>query len=81
MSIEYLPPDQRAATCNECGTEFQTREQMIRHVYQNHSYRHLSPGQRPHNRGPIPCGHPGCDFSFNTRSAAYQHYKAKHITE
>lgn len=88
--MKYVPPAERDAEigavpdshgsfpCNTCGETFPTREAVRDHAYSAHSYRWMAPKNRPHNRGPIACGHPGCDYSFNNETGAAQHREAKH---
>jgi hypothetical protein len=37
-------------------------------------------GERPVNRGPVACGHPGCEHSFANEKNAEQHRRHKHGT-
>lgn len=77
MSMNYMTPTERAMlTCNVCGEEFSNRGDLVTHVRANHSFRHLSPAERPRIRGPHACGE--CDMTFSTRTAAGQHRRAKH---
>src|SRR6185312_10679181 len=44
----------------------------------NNPLRRVLAKERPRDRGPYQCGHPGCDQTFRTEHAARQHRRDKH---
>lgn len=65
--------------CPNCGKAFRKDAHMRSHMRDAHNpnSRTLA-SERPINRGPIPCGHPGCTSSFSNERNRDQHRRDKH---
>jgi hypothetical protein len=65
--------------CSNCSAEFSSDPALREHkrITHNPMSQYLR-GERPVNRGPVACGHPGCEHSFANEKNAEQHRRHKH---
>jgi hypothetical protein len=65
--------------CSNCAAEFRSAPALQTHMRHKHNpHSRTLASERPVNRGPIPCGHPGCAHSFANERNAAQHRLHKH---
>lgn len=62
-----------------CGRNFATDADLQKHRRDTHNnLSRVLASERPKNRGPFQCPHPGCEASFGNERNRDQHMRDKH---